>query len=198
MKITIEEFWKRFQEKSERLMDLDSLNKEEQEEILTSVDEDLKQYSEGLSLEIGKLGTNGRKLTLTADGDVDYFEDLINLYEQSPVLDFWDIVAFKQGKGPNVKITFGNYHLNSKNMWFMPMENSEDEQQLGLQIALDEKATDDEDLLVAVYSLIEEMIGEYECATLLSYFELITLSDNMEEQGFRPLTELPEFIDSLF
>ena len=81
MKITIEEFWKRFQEKSERLMDLDSLNKEEQEEILTSVDEDLKQYSEGLSLEIGKLGTNGRKLTLTADGDVDYFEDFIILYE---------------------------------------------------------------------------------------------------------------------
>jgi hypothetical protein len=67
-----------------------------------------------------------------------------------------------------------------------------------LQIALDENATEDEDLLVAVYSLIEEMIGEYECATLLSYFELITLSNNMEEQGFRPLTELPEFIDSLF
>jgi hypothetical protein len=197
MKITIEEFWKRFQEKSERLMDLDSLNKEEQEEILTSVDEDLKQYSEGLSLEIGKLGTNGRKLTLTADGDVDYFEDLINLYEQSPVLDFWDIVAFKQGKGANVNISFENYHLSSKKMWFMPMENQEDEQMLGLQIALDAKETEDEDLLVAVYSLIEEMIGEYECATLLSYFELTIISDNMQEKGFKPLTELPEFIDML-
>ena len=69
MKISIEEFWKRFQEKSDRLMDLDSLNAEDRESLLDSVDEDIKQYSEGLSLEIGKLGTNGRKLTLTADGD---------------------------------------------------------------------------------------------------------------------------------
>lgn len=195
MKISIEEFWKRFQEKSDKLMDLDSLNKEEKEELLNSVDNDLKQYSEGLSIEIGKLGTNGRKLTLTAEGDVDYFEDLINLYEQSPVLDFWDIVAFKQGKGANVNITFENYKLSSKNMWFIPMENPEDPEQLGLQIALDIKETEDEDLLVAVYSLIEEMIGEYECATILSYFELISISENMEEQGFKPLNELPEFIN---
>lgn len=195
MKISIEEFWKRFQEKSDKLMDLDSLNKEEKEELLNSVDNDLKQYSEGLSLEIGKLGTNGRKLTLTAEGDVDYFEDLINLYEQSPVLDFWDIVAFKQGKGANVNITFENYKLSSKNMWFIPMENPEDPEQLGLQIALDIKETEDEDLLVAVYSLIEEMIGEYECATILSYFELISISENMEGQGFKPLNELPEFIN---
>ena len=195
MKISIEEFWKRFQEKSDRLMDLDSLNAEDRESLLDSVDEDIKQYSEGLSLEIGKLGTNGRKLTLTADGDVDYFEDLINLYEQSPVLDFWDIVAFKQGKGSNVSISFEKYHLNSKKMWFLPMENPEDEEQLGLQIALDLEETEDEDLLVAVYSLIEEMIGEYECATILSYFELVRITDNMEEQGFKPLTELPELIN---
>ena len=38
------------------------------------------------------------------------------------------------------------------------MENTEDEEQLGLQIALDIKETEDEDLLVAVYSLIEEMM----------------------------------------
>lgn len=197
MKITIEEFWNRFKEKSDKLMDLDSLESKEQDEILNSVDSDLKQYSQGLSLEIGKLGTNGRKLTLTAEGDVDYFEDLINLYEQSPILDFWDIVAFKQGKGANVSISFENYHLSSKKMWFMPMENEEDSEMLGLQIALDSKETEDEDLLVAVYSLIEEMIGEYECATMLSYFELTTISDNMEERGFKPLTELPEFIEML-
>lgn len=197
MKITIEEFWNRFKEKSDKLMDLDSLSPVEKDEVLDSIDSDLKQYSEGLSLEIGKLSINGRKLTLTAEGDVDYFEDLINLYEQSPVLDFWDIVAFKQGKGANVNISFENYHLSSKKMWFMPMENQEDEQMLGLQIALDAKETEDEDLLVAVYSLIEEMIGEYECATLLSYFELTTISDNMQEKGFKPLTELPEFIDML-
>jgi hypothetical protein len=39
------------------------------------------------------------------------------------------------------------------------------------------------------------MIGEYECATILSYFELVRITDNMEEQGFKPLTELPELIN---
>ena len=80
----------------------------------------------------------------------------------------------KQGKGANVSISFENYHLSSKKMWFMPMENEEDSEMLGLQIALDSKETEDEDLLVAVYSLIEEMIGEYECATMLSYFEFLS------------------------
>jgi soluble cytochrome b562 len=126
MKITIEEFWTRFQEKSERLMDLDSLNEQEKEELLNSVDEDLKQYSEGLSLEIGKLGTNGRKLTLTADGDVDYFEDLINLYEQSPILDFWDIVAFRQGKGANVNITFEQVRAKIEDMTSLTDEQTKE------------------------------------------------------------------------
>ena len=44
MKITIEEFWNRFKEKSDKLMDLDSLDSKEQDEILNSVDSDLKQY----------------------------------------------------------------------------------------------------------------------------------------------------------
>ena len=46
-----------------------------------------------------------------------------------------------------------------------------------------------------MYSLIEEMIGEYDCATLLGYFDICELPENPEQEEFIPFTELPEDVD---
>ena len=92
-------------------------------------------------------------------------------------------------------ITFENYRLNSKNLWFLPLESEEEEGKLGLRIALEGGREDDEDLLVAIYSLLEEMLGEYDAATSLEYFEICSLGSNPKEEGFYPLTDLPEYVD---
>lgn len=196
-KITVNQFWEWFQTKSEYLMDIDNLPQKEKDELLEEFDSVLATYSEGISYELGELTTNGRKIIFTAEGDEEYFEDVIELCTNIPILDFWDIVAFKQPQGEKVRIKFEDYTLNSKDLWFMPLENQENElnEKFGLKIALKDCKEEDEDQLIAVYTLIEAMIGEYDCTTLLEYFELCPLPQNPEDEGFISLTQLPEFIE---
>ncbi len=196
-KISVKEFWDWFLSKNEFLMDIDNLPEEEKEALLEEFDAVLATYSQGISYEISSLSTNGRKITFSAEGDEEYFEDVIELCTDVPILDFWNIIAFKQPQGSNVKIKFEDYSLNSKDLWFIPLENAENElsEKFGLKIALKDCKEDDEDQLIAVYSLIEAMIGEYDSTTLLEYFELCPLPDNPEAEDFIPLTQLPEFVD---
>lgn len=196
-KITVEEFWKWFQEKSEFLMDIDNIDPIKAEDLMNEFEQVLASYSEGMSFEMSELDANGRTIIFSAEGDEDFFDDVIQLCENAPVLDFWEIVAFKQPQGSKVKIKFENYVLNSKDLWFIPMENEEDdiEEKIGLEIAIKGYNEEDEDQLIAVYSLIEAMIGEYDCTTLLGYFELCEMPESPELDGFIPLTELPEYID---
>jgi hypothetical protein len=192
-KITAQEFWDWFITKSEFLMDLDNSNDKDQ--LIKEFEEVLASYSEGLSFEISELSQNGRSITFSAEGDEDYFEDVIELTNNVPILDFWDIVAFKQPQGERVRIKFENYSINSKDLWFIPMENDEElSEKVGIMVGINDLNEEDEDQLIAVYTLIEAMIGEYDCTTLLGYFELCLLPENPEQEGFIPLTQLPEFI----
>lgn len=192
-KLTSKEFWDWFVAKSEFLMDLDNSNDKDQ--LMKEFEEVLASYSEGLSFEISELTQNGRSITFSAEGDEDYFEDVIELTTNVPILDFWDIIAFRQPQGEKVRIKFENYTLNSKDLWFIPMESDEEfSERVGIMVGINDLVEDDEDQLIAVYSLIEAMIGEYDCTTLLGYFELCSLFENPEHEGFIPLTQLPEFI----
>lgn len=190
-----QEFWNSFETYKDLLMDIDSAEKGEAEALLQRLDNDLKQYSEGIDFVLGDLSDKGRTLTFTCEGDTDYFDDVITLCEQSPVLDFWEIEAFRPAKGADVAITFEKYHLKSKNLWFIPLESEEENDKFGLRVALDEYEQDNEDLLIAVYSLIEQMLGEYDTATTLGYLELCPLGNNMKEEGFSPLCDLPEYLE---
>lgn len=190
-----EEFWKKFEGYKDLIMDIDSLDTAEGDKLLERLDGDLKEYSEGVDFILGDLTDKGRTLTFTTEGDVDYFDDLIALCEEAPVLDFWDIIAFKPAKGSNVNITFEKHRISSKNLWFMPLESEEEKEKVGLRIALKEFVENDEDLIIAVYSLIEQMLGEYDTAMLLGYLELCSLGDKPEEEGFHPMTDLPEYME---
>ena len=190
-----EEFWKKFEGYKDLIMDIDSLDTVEGDKLLERLDSDLKEYSEGIDFILGDLTDKGRTLTFTTEGDVDYFDDLIALCEEAPVLDFWDIIAFKPAKGSNVSITFEKHRISSKNLWFMPLESEEEKEKVGLRVALKEYVEDDEDLIIAVYSLIEQMLGEYDTAMLLGYLELCSLNDIPEEEGFHPMTDLPEYME---
>ena len=55
--------------------------------------------------------------------------------------------------------------------------------------------SDDDDQLVGVYVTIEALIGEFDCTTLVGYLETVDIPDEPFKEGFRPLDDLPEFVD---
>lgn len=188
-------FWNWFQANSEQLTMLNDLDKSKQDALLADLQKQLDAYCEGLTYEISEPTPQGRTLTFSAEGDMDLFEAVFALTDNAPDIDWWEFIPFKQPNGKGVNVTFDKYRFESKNMYFQQLECEEEPDMLGLRIALPNPVKDDDDQLVGVYVTIEAMIGEFDCATLIGYLDTCPLPQEPFKEGFKPLDDLPEFIE---
>ncbi len=188
-------FWQWFADNNERLTMLGDLEQAEQDQLLSDLQSQLDAYCEGLTYEISDPQPTGRTITFSAEGDIELFRYVVELTDNAPDLDWWEFVAFKQPKGKNLKVTFDKYHFETQKMYFMQLESEEEPDILGLRVALPDPVRDDDDQLVGVYVTLEAMIGEFDCATLLGYLDTCPIPANPKKEGFRPLDDLPDFVD---
>ena len=196
-------FWTWFQANAESLTMLNDLEADESKRLLDDMQVQLDAYAPGLSYEIGEPTPSGRTLTFSAEGDMELFPHVISLVENAPDVDWWEFVAFRQPKGTGLKVLFDRYRFDTSKMYFMQLECEEEPDILGLRVALDEKmvvggkkvAQNDEDLQVGLYVTLEAMIGEFDCSTLIGYLDSCPLPAEPFKEGFRPLDDLPAFVD---
>ena len=188
-------FWHFFADNCEQLTMLGDLEEKEQQQLLDRMQAALDEYCEGLTYEIGEPTPQGRTLTFSAEGDTDLFRYVLDLTDNAPDFDWWEFVAFKQAKGTDLKVTFDKYHFETKKMYFMQLESEEEPDILGIRVALPNPVKDDDDQLVGVYVTIEAMIGEFDCATLVGYLDTCPIPAEPFKAGFRPMDDLPEFIE---
>ncbi|MBR5028840.1 MAG: hypothetical protein IKX51_06440 [Bacteroidales bacterium] len=188
-------FWKWFEDNNERLTMLSEYDEKAQEQLLDEMQKQLEKYCPALSFEMSEPTNDGRRVVFTAEGDIDYFEPLLKLTDEAPDLDWWEFVPFKQPNNKVVKMQFDKFHFDTKKMYFAQIENEEEPEILALLVAFDGADNDNEDMLVATYSLLEAIVGEFDCATLLGYFEICHIPNNPRDEGFKPLSQLPDFVE---
>ena len=199
-----ETFWLWFQSNSEHLTMLNDISDSERQQLLNDLQHQLDAYCQGLTFEIGEPTAQGRTLTISAEGDFDLFRYVVKLVDSAPDIDWWEFVPFKQPKGKALKVLFDKYRFDTAKMAFQQLESEEEPDIIGLRVALPDLPhnyqpnpdTDaDDDLLVGVYVTIEALIGEFDCTTLIGYVELCPLPKEPFKAGFRPLDDLPEFVE---
>ena len=197
-------FWSWFLANSERLTMLNDLANNEQQQLLDQMQQQLDAYCEGLTFEIGEQTAQGRTLTFSAEGDFDLFRYVVALTDDAPDVDWWEFVPFKQPKGKNLKVIFDKYRFETAKMAFTQLESDEEPDIIGLRIALPDLPQnytprpdnpDDDDLLVGVYVTVEALLGEFDCTTLVGYVDICPMPKEPFKAGFRPLDDLPEFVD---
>lgn len=191
----VEIFWQWFLDHNEQLTMLADFDEAEQQHLMDALQQQLTLYCEGLTFEMGDPTPNGRTFTISAEGDGDLFEPLLALTDGVPVLDWWDVVPFRQPKGKDLHVIFDKYTFATKQMWFLQLENEVEPDILGLRIAMPDAVEDDEDQLVGVYTTIEALIGEFDCTTLVGYLETCTIPQDPKKEGFMPLDSLPDFVE---
>ena len=197
-------FWNWFVANSERLTMLNDLDQTERQQLLDQMQQQLDAYCNGLSFEIGDQTAQGRTLTFSADGDFDLFRYVVELTDSAPDIDWWEFIPFQQPKGKGLKVLFEKHRFETAKMAFLQLENEEEPDIIGLRIALpgitadinpDQATPDEDDLLIGVYTTVEALIGEFDCTTLIGYIELCPMPNEPFKAGFRPLDDLPEFIE---
>lgn len=191
----VEIFWKWFVANSERLTMLNDIDEGQQHMLLDELQHNLDAYCEGMTYEIGEQTQKGRTLTFSAEGDMDIFENVVELVDNAPDVDWWEFVAFKQPKGKGLKVYFDKYKFDTKEMYFMQLENEEEPDILGVRVAIPNPVKDDDDQLVGVYVTLEAMIGEFDCATLIGYLDTVPLPKEPFKEGFKPMDDFPEFVE---
>ncbi len=188
-------FWDWFCEHAEELTMLSEYDESTQNQLLDGMQAQLEKYCEALTFEISEPSKNGRRVTFTAEGDIEYFDALVRLTDEAPDIDWWEFVPFKQPCGNEVKVHFDKHFFDSKKMYFMQLECEEEPDILGIRVAFDNANPDDEDLQIGAYVTLEAMIGEFDCATLIGYFEICPTPQNPKEEGFLPLADFPNFVE---
>ena len=191
----VEVFWKWFVYNSDRMTMLNDLEEGQQQMLLDELQHELDRYCEGLTYEMSEQTKNGRTLTISAEGDMDLFEQVVNLIDNAPDVDWWEFEAFKQPKGKGLKVTFDKYKFDTSKMYFMQLENEEEPEILGVRVALPKVVKDDDDQLVGVYVTLEALIGEFDCATLIGYLDTVEIPKEPFKEGFKPLDDFPEFVE---
>lgn len=197
-------FWSWFTANAEPLTMLNDLDESRRNALLDEMQQHLTEYCDGLTYELGEQTANGRTLTISAEGDFDLFRHVVELVDNAPDVDWWEFVAFRQPKGKNLRVIFDRYRFETSKMAFMQLENEEEPDIIGLRVALPDLPKDykprpdseaDDDRLVGVYVTLEALLGEFDCTTLIGYVDLCPMPKEPFKSGFRPLDDLPEFVE---
>ncbi|MBQ0113906.1 MAG: hypothetical protein KBT03_12320 [Bacteroidales bacterium] len=189
----IEIFWEEFSKIKDALMDIDSLNDNDADKLLLDLDSMLKKASSGVDFILGDLTVDGRTLIFTANGDIDFFDDVIAIVENAPAINLWRFEGFLPPEGKKCSIKYEKYYFKSSDLYFIPLESEEIQDKIGLRIGVKKKENND-DFTMACYMLVEKMIGEYYATTLIDYFEVEVLPADIESSDYIPLDNLPDFV----
>ena len=181
-----QEFWRWFEK------NLDILNKfePEMEDVLDSISRALSAYNSNLAFEISQPTNGVREFVISAEGVVDEFKSVIDLYEARPEIDGWEIIAFRPRMSLEYSINFGGLELDPENLWIYWKE---EEGNFDLIVYFPSYNEEDRNTFVeAAYILLDMAIGEYYVAAGIRYIDHQQLPENPEDNGLLPFKSLPE------
>jgi hypothetical protein len=188
-------FWKWFLENKSKFDNINNLNEEETDYLLEEMLDELKKYSNGVFFEIGGHPDEFTKeLIFTAEGDLEYFDDVELLVKAAPQIDKWEIIAFKQPLNEEFATNWHGIKLNTEEMFFKIVSDEETFED-GVKICLSnyDKVKNEEMLETIVLKMLDSIIGEVNLAKKIDYIEISGYDRNDLEQ--RPVNELLKYID---
>ena len=189
-------FWNWFKDNSSKYYYLNQIPDVGQKQIL--LDEllsKLHSYCDKLFFQIGGFPNEPQELIISADGNIESFEKVEKLISSAPQIDDWKIIAFKPPTEEDFVIEYEGIKLDPHEIWFLPLDNENNSQVLGLKLCLPEYTPQTKSILLeACYQLLDSILGEKSSALDIQYVEIDELPRQPEENGLIELTELPKYI----
>jgi hypothetical protein len=190
--LTVLAFWSWFEKSRARL---ETYTDDEREGVLDEILEELHKYSAGLWFEIGGHPEGPKELIISAEGDSDYFAEVVSLVAQAPKFDGWKFIAFKPPQGFEFTTTYEDLHVDPAKSWFLPLDSASDPKSLGLRVAVaDFNESKAKAFTTAVYLVVDAGLGELRAGKYINYVEVVAVPSNPEIEGFIELTELDQYI----
>lgn len=190
------DFWKWFTTNHSKYLTLDDKSERECEKLMDEFLEQLHRVSDGLFFQISSNQASKAELIITADGDIDFFEEVEKLVQDAPNYQDWEVIAFKPAQGTNFTTNYEGLEIDPKVCWFLPLEKEDLPDWMGLRIGIPNYSPSiEKQLLAGTYQMLDTILGEKSSATNIQYVEVDALPENPDEEGFIELKELPAYIN---
>ncbi len=199
-----EAFWAWVQENLLKLEFMQSMEREQGQELADQLFQALNPYCTGLTPTVSTRmsGEPGFTMVISANGIRPFFKNARELVALAPQAKNWDFVALTQPLPKHVRLrfNFGDDVLDPNDLWCVLLTAEEYPNYLGIHVALklydkfdgDEEALDT--LKQMVINLVAHVIGEESIAMDVQFLEIGPLPLAPMEKGYFPFYDLPENI----
>jgi len=183
-----EEFWNWFIQHEVDLFDFEA----DREKIFDQLAAELQKVDPDLTFEIGPKRTR-REFVISAGGIKRAFPAVALLVNASPILDRWQVTAFRPRRTPPNIVEFRGKRVHPKDVQFSLLDNG---RTAGLYIFIPGFREDDADLKQIGYLLLDESLGEYDVESRLGLIKMLSPDTPTDEERY-PLAELAARFDEL-
>jgi hypothetical protein len=202
----INTFWNWFQDNHHTFKNIINETTENQKHITFWINKNLNYYCRELDFIIvfPKNLTTKFEFIITANGNKNYFHELITLVDNAPLLNSWKFTAFiqptteidKMMQGLDDPYIFQDITLKISELKFKPILYDENIKKMDIMIFLKNYnlLCDTKTLKQAIYVILQELLGEERLHQKISLVQLAQMTN--KEEDLIQLYELQRYLDS--
>jgi hypothetical protein len=203
----INTFWNWFQDNHHTFKNIINETTENQKHFTFWINKNLNYYSRELDFIIvfPKNLTTKFEFIITANGNKNYFHELITLVENAPLLKSWKFTAFiqptteidKMMRGLDEPYIFQDITLKISEIKFKPILYDENIKKVDIMIFLKNYnlLCDTKTLKQAIYVILQELLGEKVLSQKISLVQLAQMTN--KEEDLIQLYELQWYLDAI-
>lgn len=202
----INTFWNWFQDNNQTIKNLINETPKNQKHISFWINKNLNYYCKEIDFMIvfPKNGNTKSELIITANGNPEYFNQVIDLVHNAPQLKNWKFTAFIQPTEDIEKVmdgldrpyVFQDITLKASELKFIAINYEENIQKLDIIIFFKyfNIHCNNKTLNQAIYIILQDLLGEKSLYQNINLIHLAQMPDNTEELVY--LHDLQSFIDT--
>jgi hypothetical protein len=203
----INTFWNWFQDNNQTIKNLINETPKNQKHICFWINKNLSYYCKEIDFMIVFPNNNSSKseLILTANGNPQFFEQVLNLVDNAPQLKNWKFIAFIQPterideiiNGMDEPYIFREITLKASELTFLPLAYHEVTQKFDIVVFLKNYNLycDTKTLEQAIFIIMQDILGENSLFQNINFVQLAQMPDNNEE--LIHLYDFQIFLDTL-
>lgn len=186
----VQHFWHWFQQASNKFYHLEENNPQE---LFSTLGLKLTHIHPDLSFEFSGIKENKkREFVITANGMRAAFPFVIKLVEEAPLMEDWDIIAFRQRKSGYNDVTIGPFTLSADDISF---DYDLNDDKIDVVLYIDEYQG--ESIYGnAVFLILDRLLGEFDVETKLGRIDL--QNKVISSEAVLQLEDLPLILDEYF
>ncbi|MDO6808743.1 hypothetical protein Q4603_08980 [Zobellia galactanivorans] len=201
----LSQFWNWFNSNKAKyeytLANLNSLHQGEIDEAMNVFEEKLHVYNENIWFRMG--GEKPYELLITAEGNVEQFDAVIDLVNSAHTIENWKIIPFIQARDiSKFNYRLDDFELTEKDVFFTYTENLSGENGYYLETMFyvtDDKFINDDSFKSSIIRIAETALGEYDFAKIIGFIDVEKVSNTYSEHKSEmlPIYKLKDISESI-